>query len=156
MNPFIYQPSIPAAGVGAALVTIVSMVLIYQFFRYRAWFFWAAIIGIMMEMIGFICRTISTTDVERDKPFLISFLMILLAPSFLAAACYTAFSRVVWFSCPTHSLRFKTLWCFPRWITPTFVTFDLFSFLVQLVGSSLISHSYDDDTSENQIGRAHV
>ncbi|KAF2873726.1 RTA-like protein [Massariosphaeria phaeospora] len=103
-----------------------------------------------METIGFVCRAISATDERKDIPFLIAFLMILLAPSFLAAACYTAFSRVVWFSCPTHALSFKHLWCFPRWITPTFVTFDLFSFVIQLVGATQISRAYDHDSSRDR------
>jgi hypothetical protein len=103
-----------------------------------------------MEAVGFICRAVSAREEHKDIPFLIAFLMILLAPSFLAAACYTAFSRVVWFSCPTHALSFKHLWCFPRWITPTFVIFDLFSFLIQLVGGGLISRSYDHDDSHDR------
>ncbi|KAF2473791.1 uncharacterized protein BDR25DRAFT_301904 [Lindgomyces ingoldianus] len=103
-----------------------------------------------MESLGFLCRIISATNVNNNLPFLISFLMILLAPSFLAAACYTAFSRVVWFSCPPHTLNFKTLWCFPKWITPTFVVFDLFSFFIQLVGASQISHQYDGDPSQDR------
>ena len=103
-----------------------------------------------MVAIGFVCRIISATNEHNDLPFLISFLLILLAPSFLAAACYTAFSRVVWFSCPTHALSFTTLWCFPRWITPTFVVFDLFSFLIQLIGAGQISRSYDHDQSHDR------
>ena len=101
-------------------------------------------------MLGHICRLVSSLDEFEDLPFLISWLMILLAPSFLAAACYTAFSRVVWFSCPTYALNFKTLWCFPRYITPTFVIFDLFSFLIQLVGASQISRQYDKDSSPSR------
>ncbi|KAF1994439.1 hypothetical protein P154DRAFT_31458 [Amniculicola lignicola CBS 123094] len=150
LNPYIYDPSIPLAIVGAVIFPLISAFLIYQYVRYRSWFFWAAIIGVIMEMAGFICRIISATDEHKDLPFLISFLMILLAPSFLAAACYTAFSRVVWFSCPSHALSFKTLWCFPRWITPTFVIFDLFSFMVQFIGASLISHSYDVDSTQGR------
>lgn len=147
INPYIYDPNIPAAIVGAIVIPLLSAVLIYQYFRYRSWFFWAAVIGVLMETIGFISRLVSAKDEHNDLPFLIAFLMILLAPSFLAAACYTAFSRVVWFSCPAHALSFKALWCFPRWITPTFVIFDLFSFVIQLVGASQISNSYDHDDS---------
>jgi hypothetical protein len=98
-----------------------------------------------MLSLGFICRLISAYDEAKESPFLVSWLMILLAPSFLAAGCYTAFSRVVWFSCPTESLNFGTLWCWPRWITASFVAFDLFSFLVQLVGASQISRQYEVD-----------
>lgn len=98
-----------------------------------------------MLTLGHICRLVSALDQRKDVPFLVAWLMILLAPSFLAAACYTAFSRVIWFSCPTHALSFKHLWCYPRWITPTFVVFDLFSFLIQLVGASQISRHFDRD-----------
>jgi hypothetical protein len=100
-----------------------------------------------MLSLGFICRLVSAYDEAKEAPFLVSWLMVLLAPSFLAAACYTAFSRVVWFSCPAHALTFRTLWCFPRWITPTFVIFDLFSFLIQLVGASQISRRYNNEAA---------
>jgi hypothetical protein len=133
--------------VGAVLFTLISIFSVYQYIRNRSWFFWAAIIGVLSLTLGHVCRVVSAVDEDKDIPFLVSWVMILLAPSFLAAACYTAFSRVVWFSCPTYALNFKTLWCFPRWITPTFVIFDLFSFLIQLVGASQISRQYDHDKS---------
>jgi len=147
LNPYIYDPSVPLAIVGTVAMTIVLVFSIYQYIRHRSWFFWAAITGLLMLELGHICRLVSAIDEKQDVPFLVSWLMILLAPSFLAAACYTAFSRVVWFSCPTSELDFKTLWCFPRWITPTFVVFDLFSFVIQLVGASQISRQYDRDQS---------
>jgi uncharacterized membrane protein len=147
INPYTYDPNIPASIVGATIILLLSAVLIYQYIRYCSWFFWAAIVAVAMETVGFICRLVSATDERRDLPFLIAFLMILLAPSFLAAACYTAFSRVVWFSCPTHELNFKTLWCFPMYITPTFVIFDLLSFVIQLAGAGAISRGYDLDHS---------
>ncbi|KAF3033185.1 hypothetical protein E8E12_002435 [Didymella heteroderae] len=150
VNPYIYDPSVPLASVSAILVILISILSIYQYIRHQAWFFWAAIIAIVMLMLGHICRLVSSLDEFKDVPFLVSWLMILLAPSFLAAACYTAFSRVVWFSCPTYALNFKTLWCFPRWITPTFVIFDLFSFLIQLVGASQIGRQYDHDSSPSR------
>jgi hypothetical protein len=126
---------------------LIACFSIYQYLQHRSWFFWAAITAIIMLTLGHVCRLVSAIDEGMDLPFLISWLMILLAPSFLAAACYTAFSRVVWFSCPTYALDFKTLWCFPRWITSTFVVFDLFSFAIQLIGASQISRQYDTDKS---------
>ncbi|KAF2032630.1 hypothetical protein EK21DRAFT_109702 [Setomelanomma holmii] len=150
LNPYIYDPNIALAIVGTILFVIVGLFSLYQYIRHRSWFFWAAIIAVVMLILGHICRLVSAFDEHKDLPFLISWIMILLAPSFLAAACYTAFSRVVWFSCPTYSLNFKTLWCFPRWITPTFVVFDLFSFLIQLVGASQISRHFDHDSSPSR------
>lgn len=145
LNPYIYDPSEALAIVGCVVVLLISAFSCYQFIRHRSWFFWTAVIGVVMLSLGFVCRLISALDEKQDVPFLVAWLMILLAPSFLAAACYTAFSRVVWFSCPTNALNFKTLWCFPQWITPTFVVFDLFSFVIQLVGASQISRQYDKD-----------
>ncbi|RMZ72651.1 RTA1 domain [Pyrenophora seminiperda CCB06] len=143
INPYIYKPSCALAIVGVAIVVLLSLYSFSQYARHRSWFFWTAIIAILMLDLGFITRLVSAYDEEKEDPFLISWLMILLAPSFLAAASYTAFSRVIWFSCPNHALNFETLWCFPRWITSTFVTFDLFSFVIQLIGASQISKEYD-------------
>jgi len=150
LNPYIYDPSITLAIVGTILFFFIGLFSIYQYVRHRSWFFWAAVIGVVMLALGHICRLVSSIDEHKDIPFLVSWILILLAPSFLAAACYTAFSRVVWFSCPTYALNFKTLWCFPRWITPTFVIFDLFSFVIQLVGASQISRQYDHDNDPDR------
>jgi hypothetical protein len=147
LNPYIYDPSVALAVVGTGVFGLISLFSIYQYIRHRSWFFWAAIIGVLMTLLGHVCRLASSLNVKKDMPFLVSWILILLAPSFLAAACYTAFSRVVWFSCPAQALNFKTLWCFPRYITPTFVIFDLFSFLIQLVGASQISRQYNHDKS---------
>jgi hypothetical protein len=150
LNPYIYDPSVPLAITGTVLIILITAFSIYQYTRHRSWFFWAAIIAMLMLILGHICRLISALDEQQDLPFLISWLMILLAPSFLAASCYTAFSRVVWFSCPPDALNFKTLWCFPRWITPTFVSFDLFSFVIQLIGASQIGRQYDHDDNRDR------
>ncbi|KAL5115671.1 hypothetical protein ACEQ8H_006470 [Pleosporales sp. CAS-2024a] len=150
LNPYIYDPNEPLAIVGAVLFTLIGVLSVYQYFRTRSWFFWAAIIGVSSLTLGHICRVVSAFNAHQDVLFLVSWVMILLAPSFLAAACYTAFSRVVWFSCPTQALNFQTLWCFPRWITPTFVIFDLFSFFIQLAGASQISTYYDKDYSSDR------
>jgi hypothetical protein len=147
VNPFIYDPSRGLAIAGTVLVVLLSTYSVTQYLRHRSWFFWAAIVAILMLDLGFICRTVSAFDEGKESPFLVSWLMILLAPSFLAAACYMSFSRVIWFSCPTEALNFKTLWCWPEWITPTFVAFDMFSFLVQLIGASQISKHYDHSPS---------
>ena len=52
----------------------------------------------------------------------------------MAAACYMAFGRLVWYISPYSKLNFKSLWVPPRWITPIFVTFDAVTFLVQMFG----------------------
>jgi RTA1 like protein len=52
----------------------------------------------------------------------------------MAAACYMAFGRIVWYTTPPGERRFERLWVPPRWITPIFVIFDISAFLIQLMG----------------------
>lgn len=68
-----------------------------------------------------------------------------LAPSFLAAGCYMVFGRLVWWVTPRDQLNARTLWCPPRWITPVFVLFDLFSFLIQLVGIAQVGSAFKEN-----------
>ncbi len=64
------------------------------------------------------------------------------APSFVAAACYMSFGRLVWWVTPSHHRGFKTLWVPARWITPLFVSFDLGSFFVQFIGLAVIASGF--------------
>ncbi|KAF2188337.1 RTA1-domain-containing protein [Zopfia rhizophila CBS 207.26] len=150
-DPYHYEPNVPVAITAAVLFTLVSLILIYQYFRYRSWFFWTMIIGVLMEAVGYIARIPSAQNTHKDTPFLISFLLILLGPSFLAAACYTTFSRILWFSCPESSLNLRTLWIPPHFVTPIFVTLDLISFLIQTIGAGQISRSYDRNPDQGTI-----
>jgi RTA1 like protein len=56
------------------------------------------------------------------------------------------FGRLIWYTTPLDKLKFRTLWCPPRFITPIFVTFDLLSFLVQLLGVSAVGEAFQDKT----------
>lgn len=68
-----------------------------------------------------------------------------LAPSFVAAACYAAFGRIVWWVAPASERTLRTLWCPPRFVTLLFVTLDLLSFFVQLLGAGYAATSIQDD-----------
>lgn len=57
------------------------------------------------------------------------------------------FGRLVWWTRPKDNLNLRTLWCPPRWITPVFVSFDLFAFLVQLAGVSRIGSAFKGGVS---------
>lgn len=65
-----------------------------------------------------------------------------LAPSFIAASVYQAFGRLVWTVTPLDKINFRTLWVFPRLITPFFVLFDLLAFLIQVWGVLVVSAAY--------------
>ncbi len=54
----------------------------------------------------------------------------------MAAACYMAFGRVVWWVTPSSQRGFRQLWVPARWITPLFLTFDLGAFCIQFLAST--------------------
>lgn len=65
-----------------------------------------------------------------------------LAPSFIAAACYMTFGRMVWWVTPVEKRTLWTLWCPPRFLTAIFVLFDLGSFFVQFLGACAVGAAY--------------
>ena len=52
------------------------------------------------------------------------------------------FGRLVWLVTPQDRLSFRALFIPPRWITPIFVSFDIFSFMVQATGIQQLNAYY--------------
>lgn len=79
----------------------------------------------LVETLGYIARIISIQNVDKKGPFVISFLLIVLAPVVIAAAIYVLFGRVVVYVTPRKKQTASFLWISPRFLTPIFVLFDL-------------------------------
>lgn len=69
--------------------------------------------------------------------------LILVAPAVMAAACYMAFGRLVLWVVPVKEQTFRHLWAPVRRLTPTFVAFDVLSFLVQVAGAAMLTSAED-------------
>lgn len=52
------------------------------------------------------------------------------------------FGRLVWYLTPSDRRTFSTLWVPARWITPIFVSFDMFAFLIQLASITDVRSAY--------------
>ena len=81
-----------------------------------------------------------------------------LGPTFMAAACYATFGRILWWIAPPESHSFRLLWCPTRLVTPFFVLFDLGSFGIQRLGAGAVGTAYSsrDLSAEQQQERARV
>lgn len=73
-----------------------------------------------------------------------------LAPSFIAAACYMVFGRLIWLVTPATWRGFRSLWVPARWITPIFVTLDLLSFFIQLAGLGSVASAHSPNISAEE------
>ncbi|KAF2651334.1 RTA1-domain-containing protein, partial [Lophiostoma macrostomum CBS 122681] len=145
INPYVYESIYPLAVGGAVIFSLIALTHCVIFFRGKTWFFWAMLVGVLMESVGFAARAISINDLQNHQlsntgawAFFIGYLALILAPSFIAAACYATFGRIVWWVAPVTERSFRVLWCPPRFITIFFVAFDLGSFFIQLIGASSV------------------
>jgi hypothetical protein len=75
---------------------------------------------------------------DKDT-FIVQTVMILVAPAVMAAACYQSFGRVAIWVVPPEFQTAKYLWVPARRVTPIFVTCDIVSFFVQVIGGSMVA-----------------
>jgi hypothetical protein len=80
----------------------------------------------LVEVVGFVGRTLSTDDVWALGPFIMQSLLLLVAPALFAASIYIILGRIILLTNgEKHSVIRQ------KWLTKVFVTGDVLSFLVQ-------------------------
>ncbi|KAL8936950.1 MAG: hypothetical protein Q9216_004665 [Gyalolechia sp. 2 TL-2023] len=133
-----YDPSFPAALVLALLFSVAGFYHLFLYFRHHAWFLYFILLGIAMEALGFWARAYSSKNLEDRNSFNASFLLVMLAPSALAAGLYQMFGRLLYYTVPPSHRTFRTLFLPARFIAPFFVIFDVVSFFIQLIGAGIV------------------
>jgi hypothetical protein len=97
---YAYDPSLAVATVVAILFAGVFIGTALQTLRYKSWVWLFMVLGVAMEAGGYIARAASTKDVTNGNLYVVQFLLVFLAPVFMAAACYIVFvSEVPWPTC---------------------------------------------------------
>ncbi|KAF2178137.1 RTA1 like protein [Zopfia rhizophila CBS 207.26] len=135
---WLYTASFPLAIIVAIIYLIPTLILTYQtLFKYRSWFFLCVLIGSVLEVGGYIGRAVSTKRVFEIPPYAVSSTLIIIAPVFVAAGNYLLIGRLI--RAVLHSSRHRIFGIPARFITKTFVGFDILSFLIQASGSSIAS-----------------
>ncbi|KIW16868.1 hypothetical protein PV08_04058 [Exophiala spinifera] len=144
---FNYDPSFAASVIFLVLFAIAAAINIFQFFRHRAWFWWVMNFAVLMELVGYIFRTISIKHLFNKSDFIVQTVMILVAPAVMAAALYMSFGRVTLWVVPKEYQTVRHLWVPPRRVTLVFVGFDVLSFFVQVVGGSMVAAASTKDSA---------
>ncbi|KAI1478991.1 hypothetical protein K445DRAFT_329050 [Daldinia sp. EC12] len=134
-----YEPSAAGAAIFAVLFGITFIIHALQLYMTRTWYLLALVIGCicMRECIGYIGRILSS---QEDPgcwtlgPYIIQSLLILIAPTFMAASIYMILGRIVELTDgESHTLIRR------RWLTKVFVTGDVISLLFQSSGGGLMA-----------------
>ncbi|KAB8229627.1 hypothetical protein ETB97_012075 [Aspergillus alliaceus] len=134
MKQYPYDPSKAAAIVFAVLYGISAMVTIIEYFWWRCWYWLPMVVASLMEATGYISRSYSAYHEYDEGSFDAQYLLVFLAPTVMAAACYMSMSRIIMHACRPEYINMRTLWVTPRFMTPIFVTCDILALVIQLIG----------------------
>ncbi|KAL3477754.1 RTA1 like protein-domain-containing protein [Aspergillus californicus] len=134
-----YDPSVGAAIVFTVLYGLAFIGSVVQWLRFRPIVWLVMVTASAMEAIGYIGRVISTKDVTSRTPYVLQFVLLILAPVLMAGALYVLFGRIIFLVVPKDQRTFKICWVPPRFVTPIFVGFDVVALFLQVVGAIMIT-----------------
>ncbi|KAH8668335.1 RTA1 like protein-domain-containing protein [Xylariales sp. PMI_506] len=140
-----YTPSKPVAVVACIIFAVNALYALFQVFRKRAWIWLVMVFAIAMDCFGFGARIKSAGDVENQGIYIAQFLLVILAPVFMAGIIYVIFGRIVYHVVPARARTTQLLWVPARWITPIFVIFDVIAILLQGSGAAIVAGTEPTD-----------
>ena len=100
-----YEPSMPAAITFAVLFGCFAIVVFALNIRYKLWFLMVIPVASLMELVGFVIRPNGADN--KLGLYIVSVLLILLAPTIFAMADYSLLSNM-------YVSSGRGLWWFPR------------------------------------------
>lgn len=129
-----YCPSFPAAVTLTALFGVLTAAHLTQAFYFKNRFCWVICMASSWETTGFVLRILGSKHVTQTAFVVPSQLFILLSPLWINAFVYMTVGRMVYFWIPE-----KKIWIIKATsLTQFFVWADVFVFLVQAGGGSMI------------------
>ena len=87
-----------------------------------------------MEVCGYWTRVVVIRNPENTAAAAMSYLLITLAPSFVAAALYMTFGRIIFWVAPDDKRSARYTWVPARFLTIFFVTWDMLGFVISCIG----------------------
>jgi hypothetical protein len=117
--------------------------------RYRTWYFSTVLVGLVMEIIGYIFRILASQKNPYSVPYFVAqYFCIVVAPVFFSAAIYTVISVMI------RAVGRKLAPLSPRVILWVFIVCDVIATVVQITGAALVGSAYSDQkdpTTANDI-----
>ncbi|KAK2798714.1 hypothetical protein FQN50_008752 [Emmonsiellopsis sp. PD_5] len=136
-----YYPSFGAAIAASALFGVLLLAHSIQAIVYKAGFCWVMIMGVGWEFGSYVSRVFGTRNQRSVGLITVSQILVLLAPLWVNAFIYMVLGRMIYFFHPR-----KSIWKIkPANLAALFVTLDIISFLVQLVGGGMAGPGQDSE-----------
>ncbi|KAF5018662.1 hypothetical protein F66182_9337 [Fusarium sp. NRRL 66182] len=128
-----YYPSFGAAAVFAVLFALLTGVHVWQAAVYKKTWCWVIIMAGIWETVAFTFRAISTKYQQLTGILLVFQIFILTAPIWINAYAYMTLGRMVYYFSPSRSLARMPA----ATLAAIFVSLDIISFAIQIVGGSM-------------------
>ena len=109
-------------------------------------------------MAGYWTRVVVVKQPDNNAAASLSYLLITLAPSFLAAALYMTFGRIIFWVAPDDKRTARYTGIPARHMTTFFVTFDMLGFVISCIGVFILvaNASKKELTPEQQINGLNI
>ncbi|KAK5733506.1 hypothetical protein LTR17_009623 [Elasticomyces elasticus] len=104
-----------------------------QAILYRNGFWWVIIMAALWETIAYAFRALGSKNQQSSGIASVAQVLVLVAPIWVNAFAYMVFTRIVHFYSPTRKVWFLS----PSILALIFVTLDIASFVIQLVGGGM-------------------
>ncbi|CAM1503135.1 Fc.00g079110.m01.CDS01 [Cosmosporella sp. VM-42] len=131
---FLYIPTLPGNAIYAGIFGLLLLGQLYLGVKHKTWGYMVAmILGLLLEIIGYVGRIMLHNSPFDDNFFLIYLVTLTIGPAFLSAAIYLCLSRIV-VVYGAHLSRFE-----PRTYTIFFCTCDFISLALQAAGGGIAS-----------------
>ncbi|KAF4340751.1 Rtm1p [Fusarium beomiforme] len=163
-----YRPSRALAIVACVVFVVLTLIHLWNVFRYRKWFCLTLVVGglcmswpncqkairysnisIKVMIAGLGVRIYSTDHLRDQGSYGTQTLLILLSPIFFSAAIYMFLGRIIRASDHPDLSIIRI-----SWLSKFFVTGDVLCFVVQIVGAGMLANATttaDENDAENVI-----
>ncbi|KAF7916942.1 uncharacterized protein EAE98_010373 [Botrytis deweyae] len=146
LSSFEYRPTVVGNTIYAGLFGVFCIAQLALGIKFKIWGYMVAIIlGLILEIIGYIARVLINNYPFDNDYFLMYLICLTIAPAFLTAGIYLCLSRIVIIYGQEIS-RFK-----PGTYTIIFCTCDVISLVLQAVGGAIASTA--DTLDDKDLGK---
>ncbi|KAH6612071.1 RTA1 like protein-domain-containing protein [Boeremia exigua] len=141
---WVYFPNFAAAVAFSILFGILTIAHLSQAITYRNGYCWVIIIASLWETGAYAFRALGSKDQQSSGIATVAQILVLVAPIWVNAFAYMVFARIVHFYSPTRKVWFFS----PSILALIFVTLDIISFIIQLVGGGMAGPGSTPDSQK--------
>jgi hypothetical protein len=140
-----FVPSFALCLIAIILFFLMLMAHLFQTIKYRAWYFLPFVLGILMEVVGYIARSLSAKKDPYNIPyFVLEYFFIVVAPVFFTASIYVCLNKLIAWSQDVGFNASRSRWLHPRWILIGFLASDLVTTAMQIAGAATVGKRESD------------